>query len=121
MENKFEKYSDCDRCPIRNVMDRFGDKWSMLIISILGETGKMRFSEIQRVIPDISHRMLTVTLRRLEEDGLVSRKVFAEIPPKVEYKITPMGETLLPFIHGLTLWAADHMPEIKKNRVKRKK
>ncbi|MDE1190979.1 MAG: helix-turn-helix domain-containing protein [Arachidicoccus sp.] len=118
MEKKLEKYADCPRCPIRNVLDRIGDKWSMLVISVLGEVEKMRFSEIQKVIPDISQKMLTVTLKTLEADGLVSRKVFAEVPPKVEYKITERGKTLLPHINNLTVWAAENMTAIKKSRVK---
>lgn len=90
----------------------------MLVISVLGEVEKMRFSEIQKVIPDISQKMLTVTLKTLEADGLISRKVFAEVPPKVEYKITERGKTLLPHINNLTVWAAENMTAIKKSRVK---
>jgi len=114
MENKFEKYGDCDNCPIRRVLDRFGDKWSLLIISMLGETDKMRFSEIKKVLHDISQKMLTLTLRKLEEDGLVKRKIYAEVPPKVEYKLTESGISLLPHILALTAWGDKHMTARRK-------
>jgi len=80
-----------DTCPIRSILDRLGDKWSILIFLTLSTNGTMRFNEINRSIGDISHRMLTVTLRTLEEDGLISRKIYAEVPPRVEYKLTELG------------------------------
>ncbi len=73
------------RCPIRDILSRLGDKWSLLILTTLHANGVMRFSDIQKSIGDISQRMLTVTLRSLEADGLITRKVYAQIPPKVEY------------------------------------
>jgi len=114
MENKFEKYADCDNCPIRRVLDRFGDKWSLLILSMLGETDKMRFSEMREVLHDISQKMLTLTLRKLEEDGLVARKIYAEVPPRVEYKLTECGISLLPHILALIAWGDKHMTNRKK-------
>jgi len=116
MEKKFEKYADCERCPIRNVLDRFGDKWSMLIIAILGETTKLRFSELKKIIPDISQRMLSVTLKKLEEDGLVLRHAYAEVPPRVEYQLSARARSLLPHLQGLMLWAAENMPAILMDR-----
>jgi DNA-binding HxlR family transcriptional regulator len=116
MEEKFKKYSECESCPIRNVLDRIGDKWSLMIISILGETDKLRFSEIQKIISDISHKMLSVTLKRLEEDGLIARKMFAVIPPKVEYNLTERGRSLLNHVQSLTTWAAENMADIQTER-----
>lgn len=83
-------------CPIRDILCRLGDKWSMLVMITLNTNGTMRFSDIQKTISDISQRMLTVTLRTLETDGLVSRTVYAEVPPRVEYQLTETGQTLMP-------------------------
>ena len=116
MKNLLKNYEPSVACPVRNVLDRFGDKWSILIITILAENGKLRFNEIQRGIGDISQKMLTTTLRTLEADGLISRKVYAEIPPRVEYELTAMGESLVPHIVGLAAWADEHMPAIKRSR-----
>ena len=116
MEEKFKKYSDCDQCPVRTVLDRIGDKWSLLIISVLGECDKLRFSEIQKILGDISHKMLAVTLRKLEDDGLVVRKIFPVIPPKVEYNLSERGRSLLPHVQSLTSWAAENMIDIKNSR-----
>ena len=95
-----------------------GDKWSILIISILGERGTLRFNELNQQIGNISQKMLTVTLKTLEADGLVSRKMYPQIPPKVEYTLTPLGESLLPFIASLTNWALQNMPAILASRAK---
>jgi len=116
MEKFLEKYSLKEQCPVRNILDRFGDKWSILLIIILGEGGVMRFKDLSGVIPDISQKMLTVTLRTLEADGLVSRKVYPQIPPKVEYELTETGRSLLPHIRNLAGWAADHFEVIAKSR-----
>ncbi|MCD8102126.1 MAG: helix-turn-helix transcriptional regulator [Alistipes sp.] len=97
-------------CPVRNVLDRFGDKWSLLVLSTLHANGRLRFSAIHRTIGDVSHRMLTVTLRSLEADGLVRREVFGEVPPRVEYSLTPKGESLMPHVTGLVGWAIENMP-----------
>ena len=103
-------------CPIRDVLSRFGDKWSMLVLTTLNTNGTMRFSEIQKTIVDISQRMLTVTLRSLENDGLVLRTVYAEIPPRVEYKMTVLGESLMPHIQNLVDWAINNQKAILEMR-----
>src|SRR5690349_8420466 len=105
MKKNFVKDGPHGNCSIRHVLDRFGDKWSILIISLLGHKGKMRFNEISQEIEDISQKMLTVTLRSLEADGLVNRKLFPEIPPRVEYELTELGQSLLPHIESLSEWA----------------
>lgn len=111
-----KEFLDLGYCPIRNVLDRFGDKWSLLVLIALETNGTMRFSEIHRSIRDISQRMLTVTLRTLESDGLVARKAYAEVPPRVEYSITEMGLSLMPLIGNLTEWALQNMPVIMESR-----
>jgi len=103
-------------CPIRDVLDRFGDKWSLLVILNLGDNGKIRFNELKSKIDGISQRMLTVTVRSLERDGLISRKIYAEIPPRVEYELTLLGQGLLQKIWELTQWASVSMEEIIKAR-----
>ncbi len=119
MKNSLEKFSGLEgNCPIRNILDRLGDKWSILLILILGQEEKLRFSELNKAIPDISQKMLTATLRTLESDGLVTRTVFPEVPPRVEYRITEMGQSLLPHIQALTQWANEHMPAILEARGK---
>lgn len=118
MKNNNEKSHPHGNCSIRHILDRFGDKWSILIISILGHVGKLRFNELNQQIGDISQKMLTVTLRSLEADGLISRKLFPEIPPRVEYELTDLGRSLLPHIEQLAEWAAKNMDCILKNRAK---
>lgn len=118
MKNNNEKSLPHGNCSIRHILDRFGDKWSILIISILGHVGKQRFNELNQQIGDISQKMLTVTLRSLEADGLVSRKLFPEIPPRVEYELTDLGRSLLPHIEQLAGWAEQNMDCILKNRAK---
>lgn len=103
-------------CPIRDILSRLGEKWSMLVLITLEANGTMRFSDIHKSIADISQRMLTVTLRTLEADGLISRKVYAEIPPRVEYQLTPTGKSLMPHIQNLVGWALEHQTTILDNR-----
>lgn len=103
-------------CPIRNVLARLGDKWSLLVLYMLNKHGTMRFKSLQRTIPDISQKMLTVTLRTLEEDGFVVRTIYPEVPPRVEYTLTPRGESLLPHLEGLIGWAIQHQEAIIKDR-----
>jgi DNA-binding HxlR family transcriptional regulator len=91
-------------CPIRNVLDRIGDQWSLLVLLTLGR-GTHRFSELQRAIGDISKRVLADTLRKLERDGFVSRKVYPTVPPKVEYRLLPLGESLAAQLRPLVDWA----------------
>jgi DNA-binding HxlR family transcriptional regulator len=116
MENKFEFNLDIANCPVRHVLDRFGDKWSILIMIILGEKGVLRFTGLSQIIGDISQKMLTVTLRTLEADGLISRRSYPEIPPRVEYELTELGKSLLPLIKELSAWADKHMQTILDNR-----
>lgn len=115
-EKILEKYSNPEQCPVRNVVDKLGDKWSMLVLMVLEEGGVLRFNEIYRYIKTISQKMLTVTLKALEADGLIERTVYPQIPPKVEYKLTPRGKSLLPYLHGLISWAAKNMNDIKESR-----
>ena len=105
-------------CPIRDVLSRIGDKWSMLVLITLHTNGIMRFSDIHKTIADVSQRMLTVTLRTLESDGLVERKVYAEVPPRVEYRLTERGLSLKPHLEGLVSWALQQMPGIMESREK---
>ncbi|WP_304512057.1 winged helix-turn-helix transcriptional regulator [Demequina silvatica] len=100
---------------IRDVLNRIGDKWSLLVIATLGER-TLRFGEVQAHVPGISQRMLTLTLRQLERDGLVRREVFAEVPPRVEYALTPRGATLITPASALAEWAIGHYPGILASR-----
>lgn len=105
-----------EACPaVRDVLHRVGDKWSVQIVALLGD-GAMRFSELRRSIEGISQRMLTLTLRNLERDGLVRRTVFPEVPPRVDYELTRLGKTLLAPIQGLAEWAAEHRSSIQEAR-----
>lgn len=105
-------------CPIRNVLSRVGDKWSMLVLFTLESNDTQRFKELQRNIPDISQKMLTVTLKMLEADGLIRREVFPEVPPRVEYSLTKKGKSLLPLIDNLLSWASENMEDIIESRRK---
>lgn len=108
-------------CPIRNILARISDKWSMLILFTLNQSESMRFNALQKSIPDISQKMLTVTLRTLEEDGFVKRKVYAEVPPRVEYSLTDRAVSLLPHINSLIVWAKENMDAILTDRARKKK
>ena len=105
-------------CPIRNILARISDKWSLLVIYTLDRVGQnaVRFKELQRAIPDISQKMLTVTLRTLEEDGYVTRTVYPEVPPRVEYALTVRAHSLLPHINALIAWALENRPAIMDDR-----
>lgn len=98
-------------CPVRDILSKFGDKWSVLVLLILEENEKIRFSELARQIPDISQKMLTTTLRNLEAMNLIKRHVFPEVPPRVEYNLTKLGLSLMPSIHSLVDWALLHSQE----------
>ncbi|WP_308122824.1 winged helix-turn-helix transcriptional regulator [Microbacterium marinilacus] len=100
---------------IRTVLDRIGDKWSLLVIGAL-QHGTLRFTELQRHVPGVSQRMLTLTVRQLERDGLVTRTVHAEVPPRVEYRLTAVGETLIEPSLALAQWAIEHYPAIERAR-----
>ena len=103
-------------CPIRNVVARFGDKWSLLVLLVINEAGIVRFNELGRMIPDISTRVLSTALKTLEADGLIDRKVYAQVPPKVEYTLTDTGRSLIPLIMQLTEWAQQNMKNVMTHR-----
>lgn len=105
-------------CPVKDIMASYGDKWTMYTVLLLGQHGKMRFNELRCHIHGISQRMLTVTLRSLEEDGIVSRTLYPEIPPRVEYQLTELGESLLKRLLQLAIWAEENVGEILKARKK---
>jgi DNA-binding HxlR family transcriptional regulator len=100
---------------VREVLDRVGDKWSLLIIGTL-QRGPRRFGELHQAVEGISQRMLTLNLRHLERDGLVTRSVYAEVPPRVEYELTRLGETLLEPVLALATWVSENHAEIEANR-----
>jgi DNA-binding HxlR family transcriptional regulator len=107
-----EEHEDCG---IRDVLDRIGDKWSVLVIVELAQ-GMRRFRELQRAIPGISQRMLTLTVRRLERDGLILRTVHAAVPPQVDYELTAMGHSFTFLVKALADWSADHREAIAESR-----
>ena len=112
-----EKRKDPDfaRCPVREVLDQIGDKWSTLLLITLAD-GPQRFGAIKRMVPDISQRMLTQTLRDLQRDGLIDRRVFPTTPPSVEYRLTELGRSLLVPLAGLIDWADAHFAAVRKAR-----
>lgn len=105
-----------DSAFIREVLDRIGDKWTVLVISTLGDRA-LRYSDLMASIPGISQRMLTVTLKALERDGLVLRQAFAEMPPRVEYEVTDLGRSLQRAVMQLSRWAVEHHDQVAMNRV----
>ncbi|MFE7130297.1 winged helix-turn-helix transcriptional regulator [Streptomyces sp. NPDC057638] len=122
LEPVAEGYPDCgdpdpfqwdtrEDCEVRQILDRVADKWSLLVIALL-DCRVMRFTELRREINGVSQRMLTVTLRHLERDGLVRRTVHPVVPPRVEYALTPLGRTLHTTIRSLVLWTEEHQQEI---------
>lgn len=107
------------KCPIRNVLARIGDRWSLLVLFTLQSGDKpMRFRDLRKAIPDVSQKMLTATLRELEADDLVTRTVYPEIPPRVEYALTERAESLLPLLNQLIDWSLDNFNAIIKSREK---
>ncbi|UDF04400.1 helix-turn-helix domain-containing protein [Asticcacaulis sp. AND118] len=106
---------DMSNCPVRDVMDHIGGKWSSLMLLVLS-TRPHRFGELKRAVPDISQRMLTQTLRDLQRDGYISRHVFATVPPSVEYRLTPLGESIMPPLTALVAWAVDNHARIAEAR-----
>jgi len=106
---------DPTQCPVRDVLDRIGDKWTTLILIVLA-TKPCRFSEVQRMVPDISKRMLTQTLRDLERDGMITRHVYPTKPPSVEYALSPLGQSILVPLAGLVAWAESCHAGIKRAR-----
>ena len=96
------------KSPIREILNRFGDKWSVLVLFSLDKSGVVRYNELQRNIPGISQKMLTETLRKFETDKLIARTVYPEVPPRVEYQLAEAGKSLLPHIQDLFDWAVRH-------------
>jgi DNA-binding HxlR family transcriptional regulator len=111
---QWDTREDCD---VRQILDRIADKWSLLVIALL-DNRSMRFTELKRTIDGISQRMLTVTLRQLERDGLVSRTVHPVVPPRVDYALTPLGVTLHATIQSLVMWTENHQAEIAAARAR---
>ena len=101
-------------CPIRQVVSRFGDKWSMLVLYMLhtSDTGVLRVNEIRRLMTDCSQKMLSQTLKNLEQTHLVHREVYPEVPPRVEYSLTDTGKSLMPALTALIVWGKEHFNEI---------
>ena len=107
------------QCPVRNVLSRIGDRWSLLVLLALHDKAEvMRFSDLCKAIPDVSQKMLTSTLRKLEADDLLSRTIYPEVPPRVEYKLTKRGKTLIPLLNQLVDWSLDNMDAIIRHREK---
>lgn len=107
------------QCPVRNVLSRIGDRWSLLVLFALHDKAEaMRFSDLCKAIPDVSQKMLTSTLRKLEADDLLSRTIYPEVPPRVEYKLTKRGKTLIPLLNQLVDWSLDNMDAIIRHREK---
>lgn len=115
-EEILKKFEASEACPVRGILSRLGDKWSILVLTTLKVNGKLRFSDIQRSIGDISQRMLTVTLRSMEADGIIVREVFAEVPPRVEYELTALGADLFTHVKALVGWAEENLDAILSNR-----
>ena len=105
-------------CPIRNVISHITDKWSLLVLYTLEQQEVLRFKDLWREIPDISQKMLTSTLRKLEDDGIVSREMFTEVPPRVEYRLSERGQSLMPHLDALISWGLEHQNSILKDRTK---
>ena len=107
------------QCPVRNVLSRIGDRWSLLVLLALHDKAEaMRFSDLCRPIPDVSQKMLTSTLRKLDADALLSRTIYPEVPPRVAYKLTKRGKTLIPLLNQLVDWSLDNMDAIIRHREK---
>lgn len=109
------QWADEDADHIREVLDRVGDKWSVLVVGTL-EAGPLRYTDLVWAIPGISQRMLTLTLRQLTRDGVLRRHAYAEVPPRVEYELTPLGRSLLETVLALSSWAVDNHKAIRLNR-----
>jgi len=105
-------------CRAREMLVRVADKWSMYVIHVLADAGPLRFNEIRRRVDGVSQRMLTVTLRGLERDGLVQRAMYPEVPPRVEYALTPLGGTLRDIVRELIDWSGRHLAEVDRARAR---
>jgi DNA-binding HxlR family transcriptional regulator len=105
-------------CGSRRVLALIADKWTAIVVYALAN-GTMRFGQLQREVEGISQKMLTQTLRSLEREGLVERNVYATVPPKVEYSLTPLGETLKEPLGAICRWSEEHLPEVEENRIRK--
>ena len=112
LEENLKKYTCTESCPVRNVIARFASKWAILILCVLSENEATRFNAIGKAIPDISPKVLSSTLRNLEADGLISRRLHPEVPPRVEYSLTPLGKSLIPILSSLIDWAFTNFDKI---------
>lgn len=112
LQENLRKFTHIDECPIRNVISRFSGKWQMLVLCILAENETTRFSAISKAIPDISPKVLSDTLKKLEHDHLIVRYIYAEIPPRVEYSLTALGKSLMPVIGALISWSMENYEAI---------
>lgn len=113
LKENLEKYTCISECPVRNILARFSGKWSILVLCVLAENEATRFNAVAKAIPDISPKVLTDTLKSLERDRLISRRLYAEIPPKVEYSLTPLGCSLMPLLHDLISWSVEHFDDFE--------
>ena len=116
-----ESAAICDFPPkkqalLHEILERIADKWTLLVIEALDGEGELRFSDLQRRVGNVSHKMLTKTLRQLERDGLVTRRVHAVVPPRVDYKLTAMGESLCGSVCGIWTWVGEHMADVDRAR-----
>lgn len=114
------KKLDYEYCSASPVLEWLGDKWALVVLLKLHENGIMRFNELYKLIPAISEKMLSTTLRSLETDGLIHRKVYPEVPPRVEYFVSDFGMTLIPHLESIMQWGQDSFEEIMRNRKKHK-
>lgn len=115
LKENLKKYTRIDQCPIRNVISRFSGKWQMLVLCVLAENETTRFNAIGKAIPDISPKVLSSTLKNLEHDRLIVRKIYAEIPPRVEYSLSPLGQSLMPVVENMITWSLENFDEITRN------
>jgi len=111
-ENNLNEFSDIERCPVRNVISCFSSKWAILILFVLAERSPLRFNAVGRIISDISPKVLAATLKSLESHGLVSREIYPEVPPRVEYSLTPLGRSLTVALAPLVRWATENFSEV---------
>lgn len=113
--DKLPRPDETATCELRDLLDRLGDKWSLLVVELLGH-GVLRFSELRRQIDGISQRMLTLTLRHLERDGLITRTVYPVVPPRVDYELTTLGRSLLDAVQPLVSWSRAHRSAVASAR-----
>ena len=101
---------------VRELLSRVADKWTLIVLDVLAEEGELRFTRLRERVGGVSQKMLTKTLRQLERDGLVQRRVHAIVPPRVDYKLTPLGESLGESVCGIWIWVEKHMNAVEKSR-----